>query len=975
MVCTLLAGVNVVAFAADGDDVQGTPVYCAYNQNNGEHFFTTDKAEYDHLVALTWGAEGEKWQAPAEATKSPIYRLYNQNSGEHYFTLDANEAKGLASIGWNDEGIGLYSDDNMGTPVYCMYNPNATGQFEAGAHHYTKDAEEAAYLESIGWTWTNDGQAAFYGVKEEEPQILVKVTDADQLTANTIEITFDQDATGLVSKDDIVVAKADGTLVLPVLKMELGADGTTATLTLSTSLKDETDYEIMLNESEVAFTASVGAPAYVVVSTDKAQKGVVTDIEFSLYDSKGVDVTSTVDVDDTCTVEVEGDAQSDTSTASKSTITMDEVGAEATVTVSYNDGEGEMEDIVGKNTVTCIPAEAVVGYPVYTEISDKDSDMYVSDRNDMAKFYLGKIQSDPVTVVVGEESDGVYFSAVNLSDMSVYDYEEYEITSSDEDIMSIASTGLDEGKKCSFTVAGNKTGTANVVVTAKVNDTETPYTIPVRVVNKGTLNSVTFTVDRSRLTNAADKDYYAVSSAYAVDTNGLVMTGVDGTDRASWTYEVTSGDTDANDNDNNNDAIAVNGEASGFHKDETQATNALGGTDAGYDYVKYTAYQSNGGKKVIKATASVGDKDKSKSVTINVEKLGAAIWNNGTTASQEQEVTYTAELTRATVLSDASALLDEAKNGTQARLGAYVGSKFVGYVRTDKTGAMVIGTPDTKSGLAMGGSAVGANGTYNASTDSAVKVKLNNAIKKGTLAFGLKYGSKYTTNSIYSKDADAYVGDYNAAFGVVKRGAFAYKLGTATNKAKDGTVLSDGKVGNANNGASYLGKSTIYVINPEGMAGGFDYVDDADLLTDFTPSGKYEATFAWISAKDDETVVTKAATLTVGTILQTVAGAEKITVKSRTVDSLDTDGVKDAVVAIADMNNASGDESAIQGFAIVDKNALQILGTKGYDWGDDSQYVKYAIVQEQVAVTNVAGKDVPVKVNFYVPLNTNFKQK
>ena len=168
MVCTLLAGVNVVAFAADDELSDSTPVFCAYNKNNGEHFFTANEAEYNNLVSIGWDGEGQKWSAPLYSD-SPIYRLYNQNSGEHYFTLSEAEAAMLASVGWNDEGVGMYSDDDMGTPIYCMYNPNATGQFEAGAHHYTKNEAEAASLESIGWVWTNDRQAAFYGVEEEEP--------------------------------------------------------------------------------------------------------------------------------------------------------------------------------------------------------------------------------------------------------------------------------------------------------------------------------------------------------------------------------------------------------------------------------------------------------------------------------------------------------------------------------------------------------------------------------------------------------------------------------------------------------------------------------------------------------------------------------------------------------------------------------------------------------------------------------------
>ena len=35
--------------------------------------------------------------------------------------------------------------------LYRLYNPNATGQYEAGAHHYTKDENEVNTLVGLGW--------------------------------------------------------------------------------------------------------------------------------------------------------------------------------------------------------------------------------------------------------------------------------------------------------------------------------------------------------------------------------------------------------------------------------------------------------------------------------------------------------------------------------------------------------------------------------------------------------------------------------------------------------------------------------------------------------------------------------------------------------------------------------------------------------------------------------------------------------
>lgn len=86
-----------------------------------------------------------------------VYRLYNPNTGEHFYTINESESNHLRSIGWNYEGVG-WVGSNSGDPVYRVYNPNATG----GDHYYTVSYGEASSLVSKGWHWDNDGQPAFY---------------------------------------------------------------------------------------------------------------------------------------------------------------------------------------------------------------------------------------------------------------------------------------------------------------------------------------------------------------------------------------------------------------------------------------------------------------------------------------------------------------------------------------------------------------------------------------------------------------------------------------------------------------------------------------------------------------------------------------------------------------------------------------------------------------------------------------------
>lgn len=74
-----------------------------------------------------------------------ILRLYNPNSGEHFYTTDADERDHLVSVGWKFEGVGwnsyhaIYEEDKVNeSPLYREYNPNAF----AANHNYTTSQNE-----------------------------------------------------------------------------------------------------------------------------------------------------------------------------------------------------------------------------------------------------------------------------------------------------------------------------------------------------------------------------------------------------------------------------------------------------------------------------------------------------------------------------------------------------------------------------------------------------------------------------------------------------------------------------------------------------------------------------------------------------------------------------------------------------------------------------------------------------------------
>ena len=123
-------------------------VWRLYNRWSGEHLFTTDREEYDGLVAVGWSGEGEAWRSPAESDNE-VWRLYNPYSGDHHYTADETEYERLGDIGWNREGHAFFSaDERDGRPIYRLFNRWLT----QGTHLFTTDADEYGHLGDIGWS-------------------------------------------------------------------------------------------------------------------------------------------------------------------------------------------------------------------------------------------------------------------------------------------------------------------------------------------------------------------------------------------------------------------------------------------------------------------------------------------------------------------------------------------------------------------------------------------------------------------------------------------------------------------------------------------------------------------------------------------------------------------------------------------------------------------------------------------------------
>ena len=238
MVCTLLAGINVVAFAADDDDLV-VGVHSFYNDvtkgGDGEHLYTKDQEEMSYLSLLgTWNDEDVAWNAPVSSSTA-IWRCYNPNSGEHLYVPEGY-ADYLAGEHWNKEKVSFYSDDNQGVPVYRLWN----GLDAVGSHYFTTDYAYALWLaDTYGWKIED---IAFYGVKEEEPED-IEILSAEQTGANTIEFTVSRALT-LTDEVDLLNGTTEQEMTYDVSE-----DGKTVEITSVAKLNDAT-YTVAVTPEE-----------------------------------------------------------------------------------------------------------------------------------------------------------------------------------------------------------------------------------------------------------------------------------------------------------------------------------------------------------------------------------------------------------------------------------------------------------------------------------------------------------------------------------------------------------------------------------------------------------------------------------------------------------------------------------------------------------------------------------------------------
>lgn len=139
------AGVKTIS------ESKGDKMYRLYNAKSGEHFFTSNKVEYDTLKRQGWRDEGVAWKCATGQV--PLYRL--NSASEHFYTINVAEVNNCLKNGWVLEGIASMQPTS-GAPVYRLINSSN------GTHFFTSSTAERDNCLKNGWK--SEG-IAFYAVK------------------------------------------------------------------------------------------------------------------------------------------------------------------------------------------------------------------------------------------------------------------------------------------------------------------------------------------------------------------------------------------------------------------------------------------------------------------------------------------------------------------------------------------------------------------------------------------------------------------------------------------------------------------------------------------------------------------------------------------------------------------------------------------------------------------------------------------
>lgn len=428
-------------------------------------------AQKELLSKLSFDASLQKSATAIDIDTSKISNLSQLTPGNAYqFLATMTPANATSKISWQVKDA-AGTDHSSEITANGVWTPTQEGDYTITA--FATDTPGGAQL----------------CTKSVQASVGCYIESVNQSASNGVHVTFGADASKRYKDTDFSIRAGEATILIK--KIKYSEDGKTAYLTTASNFMNGMVYTVSCAGNTKEFTASMGEPTALSITTTTAQCEKYTTIKYALLDAKGINVTDNADGTFTYTANI-NNGFLDQKTGR---LYMTTIGSVGTITMTYTSADGKIK-LTDTKTVICIAPKAEVAETTNFTITNSTQEPLYKD-------------ADVRTVTVGDIMYA-HFQGLDEDDVAIT-YDSITYQSSDPDKLIISPDGK---------ITPIKTGPVMVVVTAKQGSDSVTYPYSITVKDQRYLATIQMERTSIAMSNSPDPNYQAIIGVSAYDQYG-----------------------------------------------------------------------------------------------------------------------------------------------------------------------------------------------------------------------------------------------------------------------------------------------------------------------------------------------------------------------------------------------------------------------------------------------------------------------
>ncbi len=445
---------------------------------------------------------------PAFASGKPVRVKVNVYSAQKQLlsklSFDATLQRSATAIDINTSKISNISQLTPGN-TYQFQAAVTPANATSSVIWQVKDAAGADHSSEITasgkWTPTQEGDYTVTAYAIDTPggePICTKTVQAsvgcyiesvNQSASNGVHVTFGSDASKRYKDTDFSIRSGEASILIK--KVKYSEDGKTAYLTTATNFMNGMTYTVACLGNTMEFTASMGEPTALSITTTTAQCEKYTTIKYALLDAKGINVTDNANGAFTYSANI-NNGFLDHKTGR---LYMTTIGSVGTITMNYTSADGKI-NLTDTKVIVCVAPKAEVAETTNFTITNSVQEPLYKEE-------------DVRTVTVGDTMYA-HFQGLDEDDVAIT-YDSITYQSSDPDKLIISQDGK---------ITPIKTGPVMVVVTAKQGNDSVTYPYSITVKDQRYLATIQMEKTSIAMSNSPDMNYQAIIGVAAYDQYG-----------------------------------------------------------------------------------------------------------------------------------------------------------------------------------------------------------------------------------------------------------------------------------------------------------------------------------------------------------------------------------------------------------------------------------------------------------------------